>query len=217
VIAIIAVEPLLGGLDQAFQYIQEYSGFIYPGIIVVFGLGLLWKRASSKAAVWTSILTIPMGVLFKIAMPEMPFQFRMGYIFIILFMVFVAITFVDSTKVASEEVDEADRKKMLKWARITLFFSLFFILSATIHKLLLVSGSSNEWVVYLENIGFEAFFFFGSLIFSISLFLFSNANSKYRDSKAVPFDLSLFKTDKGFALGALGICILVTIIYILLW
>ena len=212
VIAIIAVEPLLGGLDQAFQYIQEYSGFIYPGIIVVFGLGLLWKRASSKAAVWTSILTIPMGVLFKIAMPEMPFQFRMGYIFIILFMVFVAITFVDSTKVASEEVDEADRKKMLKWARITLFFSLFFILSATIHKLLLVSGSSNEWVVYLENIGFEAFFFFGSLIFSISLFLFSNANSKYRDSKAVPFDLSLFKTDKGFALGALRVCILVTLI-----
>src|SRR5690554_3660008 len=217
VIAIIAVEPLLGGLDQAFQYIQEYSGFIYPGIIVVFGLGLLWKRASSKAAVWTSILTIPMGVLFKIAMPEMPFQFRMGYIFIILFMIFVTITFVDSTKVASEEVDEADRKKMLKWARITLFFSMLFILSATIHKLLFVSGSSNEWIVYLENIGFEAFFFFGSLIFSISLFLFSNANSRYRDNKAVPFDLSLFKTDKGFALGALGICILVTLIYILLW
>lgn len=147
----------------------------------------------------------------------MPFQFRMGYIFIILFMIFVTITFVDSTKVASEEVDEADRKKMLKWARITLFFSMLFILSATIHKLLLVSGSSNEWIVYLENIGFEAFFFFGSLIFSISLFLFSNANSRYRDNKAVPFDLSLFKTDKGFALGALGICILVTLIYILLW
>ncbi|MDD3189878.1 MAG: sodium/solute symporter, partial [Fermentimonas sp.] len=85
ILALIAVEPLLGGLDQAFQYIQEYSGFIYPGIIVVFGLGLLWKRASSKAAIWTSILTIPMGVLFKVALPDMPFQFRMGYIFIILF------------------------------------------------------------------------------------------------------------------------------------
>ena len=45
VIAAVAVKPLLGGLDQAFQYIQEYSGFIYPGIITVFGLGLLWKRA----------------------------------------------------------------------------------------------------------------------------------------------------------------------------
>lgn len=106
---------------------------------------------------------------------------------------------------------------MLKWGRISLFFSLFFILAATVHKLLLISGSSNEWVIYLENIGFEAFFFFGSLIFSISLFLFSNANSQYEDRKAVPFELALFKTDKGFALGAFGICALVTLIYIFLW
>ncbi len=217
VIAIVAVEPLLGGLDQAFQYIQEYSGFIYPGIIVVFGLGLLWKRASSKAAIWTSILTIPMGVLFKIALPDMPFQFRMGYIFIILFIIFVAITYVDNSRIAAEKATGDDRKKMLKWARLTLFFALLFIFSAALHKILLLSGSTNEWVIYLENIGFEAFFFFGSLIFSISLFLFSNANDIYKDEKAVPFDLALFKTDKGFALGALGICLLVTLIYIFLW
>lgn len=217
VIAIIAVEPLLGGLDQAFQYIQEYSGFIYPGIIVVFGLGLLWKRASSKAAIWTSILTIPMGVLFKIALPDMPFQFRMGYIFIILFFIFVAITYVDNSRIAAEKATGDDRRKMLKWARFTLFLAVLFILSAAIHKILLVGGSSNELIIYLENIGFEAFFFFGSLILSISLFLFSNANDIYKDEKAVPFDLSLFKTDKGFALGALGICLLVTLIYIFLW
>jgi hypothetical protein len=54
--------------------ITKFSEFIYPGIIVVFGLGLLWKRASSNAAVWTSILTIPMGILFKVAFPDMPFQ-----------------------------------------------------------------------------------------------------------------------------------------------
>lgn len=217
VIAIVAVEPLLGGLDQAFQYIQEYSGFIYPGIIVVFGLGLLWKRASSKAAIWTSILTIPMGVLFKIALPDMPFQFRMGYIFIILFAVFVAITYVDNSRIAAEKATGDDRKKMLKWARFTLFFALLFIFSAALHKIMLLGGSANEWVIYLENIGFEAFFFFGSLIFSISLFLFSNANDIYKDQKAVPFDLALFKTDKGFALGALCICLLVTLIYIFLW
>ncbi|HHX31038.1 MAG TPA: sodium/solute symporter, partial [Bacteroidales bacterium] len=110
IIALIAVEPLLGGLDQAFQYIQEYSGFIYPGIIVVFGLGLLWKRASAKAAIWTSILTIPMGVLFKVALPDMPFQFRMGYIFIILFVIFVTIAYVDKNKVDTELPDEGDRK-----------------------------------------------------------------------------------------------------------
>src|SRR5690606_16319512 len=158
IIAIIAVEPLLGGLDQAFQYIQEYSGVIYPGIIVVFGLGLLWKRASAKAAIWTSILTIPMGVLFKIALPDMPFQFRMGYIFIILFVIFVAIAYVDKNKVDTELPDEADRKKMMKWGIISLTAAIFFILSAFIHKILLWSGSTNETVIYLENIGFEAFF-----------------------------------------------------------
>src|SRR5574344_1069398 len=89
VIAAVAVQPLLGGLDQAFKYIQEYSGFIYPGIIVVFGLGLLWKRASSKAAVWTAIITVPLGVLFKIFLGGVPFQLRAGYIFIILLAFFV--------------------------------------------------------------------------------------------------------------------------------
>lgn len=217
IIALFAVEPLLGGLDQAFQYIQEYSGFIYPGIIVVFGLGLLWKRASSKAAIWTSILTIPMGVLFKIAMPDMPFQFRMGYIFIILFIIFVAITYVDNSRTGTKLPADTDRKKMLKWARITFAAALTFILAAAVHKILFVSGSSNEVIIYLENIGFEAFFFFGSLIFSVSLFLFSNANDPYKDAKAVPFDLSYFKTDKGFAIGSFGICLLVTLIYILLW
>ena len=217
ILALIAVEPLLGGLDQAFQYIQEYSGFIYPGIIVVFGLGLLWKRASSKAAIWTSILTIPMGVLFKVALPDMPFQFRMGYIFIILFVIFVAITFVDNSKEKTELPAEKDRKKMLKWARISLAAAIFFILSAAIHKILLVSGSTNETVIYLENIGFEAFFFFGSLILSVSVFLFSNSNDPYKDKQSVPIKLDLFKTDKAFALGSLAICAMVTIIYVLLW
>ncbi|NLD24428.1 MAG: sodium/solute symporter [Bacteroidales bacterium] len=217
IIALIAVEPLLGGLDQAFQYIQEYSGFIYPGIIVVFGLGLLWKRASAKAAIWTSILTIPMGILFKIALPDMPFQFRMGYIFIILFVIFVTIAYVDKNKVDTELPDEGDRKKMMKWGRISLTAAIFFILSAFIHKILLWSGSTNETVIYLENIGFEAFFFFGSLILSVSMFLISNSKDTHKDSQAVPINLDLFKTDRGFAIGSFIVCLLVTIIYVLLW
>ena len=158
-----------------------------------------------------------MGVLFKVALPDMPFQFRMGYIFIILFIIFVAITFVDNSKEKTELPAEKDRKKMLKWARISLAAAIFFILSAAIHKILLVSGSTNETVIYLENIGFEAFFFFGSLILSVSVFLFSNSNDPYKDKQSVPINLDLFKTDKAFALGSLAICAMVTIIYVLLW
>jgi SSS family solute:Na+ symporter len=217
ILALIAVKPLLGGLDQAFQYIQEYSGFIYPGIIVVFGLGLLWKRASAKAAVWTSILTIPMGVLFKVALPDMPFQFRMGYIFIILFVIFVAITFVDRSRNHAELPPEETRKKMLKWARFALVAAIVFIFSATVQKVLYVTGSSSDLIVYLENIGFEAFFFFGSLVLSVSLFLFSNSNDPYKDAKSLPIDIDLFKTNKGFALGSLAIFAIVTLIYVLMW
>jgi SSS family solute:Na+ symporter len=46
VIALLAARPLLGGSDQAFQFIQEFTGFFTPGITVIFLLGLFWKRAT---------------------------------------------------------------------------------------------------------------------------------------------------------------------------
>ncbi|MDR0982984.1 MAG: sodium/solute symporter [Culturomica sp.] len=217
VIAAIAVKPLLGGLDQAFQYIQEYSGFIYPGIIVVFGLGLLWKRASSTAAIWTSILTVPMGILFKIAFPDMPFQFRMGYIFIILLIIFVALAFTDKKLVKIEYLMEEDRKKMLKWGHITLTFAAIFLLAASIQKIMYVMGSTNPTIIYLDNIGFEALFFFSALIGSISILLFSNANTKVQDTKALSIDLKLFKTNTGFAIGSFCICAIVAALYVIFW
>ena len=75
---------------------------------------------------------------------------------------------------------------MMKWGRISLTAAIFFILSAFVHKILLWSGSTNETVIYLENIGFEAFFFFGSLILSISMFPISNSKDPHKDSQAVP-------------------------------
>ena len=215
VIAAIAVKPLLGGLDQAFQYIQEYSGFIYPGIITVFGLGLLWKRASSKAAVWTAIATIPLGVLFKIFLGNVPFQFRAGYIFMILLAMFVIISIFDNKKSeACELPSEADRKVMLKWAKILGGTGIFFIVLAAVVVLM---GTSIPATAYLNDIGFQAFFFFGVLVGCSSIWLYSNSMDKVRDQKALPIDLSLFHTSKGYAWGGLIICVLVAFLYVILW
>lgn len=215
VIAAIAVKPLLGGLDQAFQYIQEYSGFIYPGIITVFGLGLLWKRASSKAAVWTAIATIPLGVLFKIFLGNVPFQFRAGYIFMILLAMFVIISIFDNKKSeACELPSEADRKVMLKWAKILGGTGIFFIVLAAVVVLM---GTSTPATTYLNDIGFQAFFFFGVLVGCSSIWLYSNSMDKVRDQKALPIDLSLFHTSKGYAWGGLIICVLVAFLYVILW
>lgn len=222
IIAAVAVKPLLGGLDQAFQYIQEYSGFIYPGIIVVFGLGLLWKRASSKAAVWTAIATIPLGIIFKLCLGDLPFQLRAGYIFIILLIMFVLISLIDKKFVSCELPEEKDRKTMLKWAKILGGAGAFFILAAAVVSIwgaLLPETATpdNNFIAYLNDIGFQAFFFFGALVGSSAIWLYSNSKDKIRDEKALPVDLKPFHTSTGYNYGALGILVIVVIIYILLW
>lgn len=222
VIAAVAVEPLLGSLDQAFQYIQEYSGFIYPGIIVVFGLGLLWKRASSRAAVWTAIITIPLGVLFKIFLGGVPFQLRAGYIFIILLVFFVLLSLVDKKFVAVELPEQKDRETMVKWARRMGFAGLFFVVLALV---VIVWGAllpdsatpENNFVAYLNDIGFQAFIFFGVLVGGQAIWLYSDARDKKADPKALPVDLKLFHTSKSYNVWAAVICAIVAALYIILW
>ena len=214
VIAAVAVKPLLGGLDQAFQYIQEYSGFIYPGIITVFGLGLLWKRASSTAAVWTAILTIPMGVLFKVFLPDVAFQFRAGYIFIILVSFFILVSYLDKKYVSVETPSAAEQKAMLNWAKILGGAGIVMILVAII---VVAMGNTTELTTYLNDIGFQAFIFFGVLVGCNAVWLYSNSKDKKADPKALPIDLSLFATTRGYTYGTIGICVITMILYILLW
>ena len=217
VIALIAVKPLLGGLDQAFQYIQEYSGFIYPGIIIVFGLGLLWKRASSLAAVWTAILTIPMGVLFKVLLPNVAFQFRAGYIFILLFVFFVVMTFMDKKYVQCELPSEKDQHQMLYWAHILGGAGVLMIIAALIVTIGGMVAPASPTFFYLNDIGFQAFYFFGVLTGSSAIWLYSNSKDTVRDPKALPIDLQLFSTTRGYTYGTLGIGIITIVLYVLLW
>lgn len=222
VIAAVAVKPLLGGLDQAFQYIQEYSGFIYPGIVIVFGMGLLWKRASSKAAVWTAIITIPLGVIFKIFLGGVPFQLRAGYIFIILLSFFVIMSLIDKNFVSCELPEKKDCKTMTKWAKILGGAGAFFILIAAVVViwgacLPATATPENNIIAYLNDIGFQAFFFFGVLVGCQAIWLYGNSVETKADPKALPIDLSLFHTSKGYGIGALAICVIVGFLYIVLW
>jgi SSS family solute:Na+ symporter len=214
VIAAIAVKPLLGGLDQAFQYIQEYSGFIYPGIITVFGLGLLWKRASSRAAVWTAILTIPMGVLFKLTLPDLAFQFRAGYIFIILVCFFILMSYIDNKFVSCELPEQKDCAQMNKWANIMGGAGIAMIVVALIVVLM---GNSTEVTAYLNDIGFQAFIFFGVLVGCNAVWLKSNATDRKRDPKALPINLNLFATTRGYTYGTIGIVVITALLYAILW
>ena len=65
VIAVL-VAPQLGNLGQVFQYIQEYTGIVSPGILAVFLMGLFWPRATNNAAIWGIIASIPIAMYFKV-------------------------------------------------------------------------------------------------------------------------------------------------------
>ncbi|GAB3649806.1 sodium/sugar symporter [Echinicola sediminis] len=86
------VAPQLRQLDQAFQYIQEYTGFVSPGVFAIFIFGFFWKKTTSNAALSAAILTIPLSALFKFLTPSLPFIDRMGLVFLILAVLMIIIS-----------------------------------------------------------------------------------------------------------------------------
>ncbi|MBO5796370.1 MAG: sodium/solute symporter [Bacteroides sp.] len=207
VLAVIAVYPIMGGADQAFQVIQEYSGFVYPGIVVIFGLGLLWKRASGAAAVVAAIGTFFFSILFKFLLPDVPFLLRMGYVFACLVVLFFSISMMSKKTVKAAELDEHTIKTQMKWSNIILISSV----------VCLCIGIASMFSHELRCYGFEAIFFLALILFCISFYLRSNAKDKVEDPKSIGVDIAIFRTDKAFNIGAIAIIVILTILYIALW
>ncbi|QDH71238.1 sodium/solute symporter [Lysobacter alkalisoli] len=82
-VAVLAARPLLGSFDQAFQYIQEYTGFFTPGIVAIFLLGLFWKRANEAGALAAAIGSFALSIVLKLAWPSLPFIDRVGLVFLL--------------------------------------------------------------------------------------------------------------------------------------
>jgi SSS family solute:Na+ symporter len=94
ILAIASARPLLGSFDQAFQYIQEYTGFFTPGIVVIFMLGLFWKRATEEGALAATIGSFALSLLIKFALPDLPFMNRMVVVFLLALALAVVISLV---------------------------------------------------------------------------------------------------------------------------
>ena len=93
--------PLLGGIDQAFQFIQEYTGVVSPGILAVFMLGLFWKKTTNKGAIVGALSSIPIAMYFKVSPKgwsdssmflDLPFLNQMGLTTIITMLVIAIIS-----------------------------------------------------------------------------------------------------------------------------
>jgi SSS family solute:Na+ symporter len=92
VIAMIVARPLLGNFPEAFQYIQEFTGFFTPGVCALFLLGFFWPRTTSNGALLTAMGSAVFSLTFKLAWPELPFIDRVGIVFLMCIAVGVGVS-----------------------------------------------------------------------------------------------------------------------------
>ena len=94
IIAIIFAKPLLGSLDQAFQYIQEFTGFFTPGVVAIFLMGLFWKRANGNAALAAALGSAILSAFMFFVFPDFPFMNRVGLVFVLCVVIGVAVSYL---------------------------------------------------------------------------------------------------------------------------
>jgi solute:Na+ symporter, SSS family len=210
VIAMFTAKPLLGGLDQAFQYIQEFTGFIYPGVVVVFGMGILWKRASNRAALWTTIATLPTSIILKFVASDVPFQLRMGYTCVILISMAVILTLTDTHRTPATPISD-QRKATFKKAGLILG-----ILAGIAAVVTLVFGTSL-FGHDLRYLGYQSTILLVFLFGFLSLMMYNNATYPTQDNNAFEVEPELFKTDRTFFIGAMGIAVILIALYAYFW
>jgi SSS family solute:Na+ symporter len=149
----VVIAPHLG-IDKkgGFEFIQEYTGFVSPGVFAMFILGFFWKKTSSNAAMFATIGGFILSVLFKFlpnwmnleflnstgfavlvpqengtSLYEIPFIDRMGFVFVICVAVMIAISLFD-------------QKRGIKSKGLEIDSSMFKVNSGFLAGSLLVTG-----------------------------------------------------------------------------
>jgi len=100
VILSVLVAISLKNLEQAFQFIQEYTGMVSPGITAIFVLGLFWKRTTSFAAFWGTLISFPVSLSIKYLFPEMPFLDQMLVSFFVICGIIISLSLIKKDDVS---------------------------------------------------------------------------------------------------------------------
>ncbi len=150
-LALFVGDALMGEGKQGFQYIQEYTGFVSPGIFAMFLLGFFWKKTTSNAALFATIGGFVFSVLLKFApefmdlsflsainfaipnangVYEIPFMDRMAIVFLLCVLGMYFISIAERNKVNTGKGLEID-PSMFKTNRAFTIGSLVVIIIIT--------------------------------------------------------------------------------------
>jgi SSS family solute:Na+ symporter len=150
----VLLAPLLG-IDKkgGFQYIQEYTGFVSPGILAMFLLGFYWRKTTAAAAMFATIG----GLVFSVFLKFLPLVMDLGFL--------APIGFAVNNGAGSYEIPFLDR--ML--------------------------------IVFVMVV--------------IGMVLLSTLAQRDGSHKRMVIDRSMFRVDRGFALGSVVIFVVLVAIY----
>lgn len=126
----VVIAPFMG-IDKkgGFEFIQEYTGFVSPGIFAMFILGFFWKKTTSNAALFATVGGFVFSVFFKFlpkiadmaflepygfaakvdGVYEIPFLDRMGFVFAICIIGMWVISSIDNKRGVKPHGLEIDR------------------------------------------------------------------------------------------------------------
>ena len=210
------VAPALANAGQVFQVIQEYTGFISPGVLTVFVFGFFYRRGTSQAALVVVLSSVPLSWAFQQLMPDLPFLDRMAFIFLIsaaLMVVVSALTGNNKRERVAEgtlegsygEQEKRDLAgKLIKDVKLRngLSIAVIGIGLATGVRLLLqpVPGVPTSMGIIFVVL---------SLIV-IGLLYTDKSADNY---KAIDLDPAMFRTRMGFNIAAVAIILILAFVY----
>ena len=151
-------DMLMGEGKQGFQYIQEYTGFVSPGIFAMFILGFFWKKATSNAALFATIGGLGFAIVFKF----LPY-----------------------------------------WTNLS------FLSPYGFSKL----NADGVWEIpFLDRMGFVF------IICIVGMYVISMIeNAKGLRTNGLEVDVNMFKTNRSFAIGAIAVAVILTVLYTAFW
>ncbi|MFP4059629.1 MAG: sodium/sugar symporter [Bacteroidales bacterium] len=128
-----SVAQKLGSVPQMFQYIQEYTGLVSPGILAVFLLGLFWKKTSVKGAITGALVSIPIALLLKFLPIDMPFLDQMFYTFTLTMAVIVMVSLTTTPGDDDEKAIALNRNLFITGKRFNISAYILMLILAVLY------------------------------------------------------------------------------------
>lgn len=135
--ALVVAQPLLGSLQSAFQFIQKYTGFIAPGIVAVFLMGMFWKRTNEAGAMAIILGSLIYSIIGDAVMPE-------TFPFVITIMAVFGLCILTGAAV-SAATPAPDSKQPVELAGVSFATTSSFKIAALIVILALVAIYAAYW------------------------------------------------------------------------